>query len=74
MKHLEKHKGKILLLLWIAFIVFAIMMLSSCSKRATMCKTYSELKTEHEQKLERKRRLNKATYIVALMFFIGYTN
>ena len=73
-KFLEKNRGKILFFMWLGLFLLMIIMASSCSKRATMCKTYSELKIEHEEKHERKRRLNKATYIVALMLFIGYTN
>ena len=73
-KFLEKNRGKLLFLMWLIMFVFMIIMASSCSKRTTMCKTYSELKTEYQEKQERKKRLNKATYIVALMLFIGYTN
>ena len=73
-KFLEKNRGKILFFMWLGLFLLMIILASSCSKRATMCKTYSELNLEHEEKQERKRRLNKATYIVALMLFIGYTN
>ena len=71
---LEKNRGKILLIMWLALIIWIMILSTSCSKRSTMCKTYSELKTEYHEKQERKRRINKATYIVALMLFIGYTN
>lgn len=56
----------------IKFILLFILAIffTGCSKKTTMCKTYSELRYDQQER-ERSTRIIKATFIVVLVFFTG---